>query len=242
MRVLWITLFTVLVDQVTKAVVLRSMYRGQSIPILGDWLKLTFTENPGMAFGITFGPKALVTIFSMLATALIIFYLFKVRRGYLPYRASLALILGGAVGNIIDRVFYGVILGYETFFVGRVVDFIHVNLWSGLVPDAVPFLGGMYISLFPIWNVADMAIVCGVVGILFFQRAYHRILLDEREQATAGLEEPARMPFSGPEDGVPAEVVAAAPASNDPAPGFEAAREENETSERTGSGEGSPPA
>lgn len=173
MRVLWITLFIVLIDQTSKYVVLQTMSRGQSIPILGDWLKLTFTENPGMAFGITFGPKSMVTIFAILATALIIFYLSRVRMGYLPYRASLALILGGALGNIIDRVFYGVLLGYDTFFVGKVVDFIHVNLWSGIVPDAVPLLGGMYLSLFPIWNVADMAIVCGVVGILLFQKTYH---------------------------------------------------------------------
>lgn len=190
MRVLWITIVTVLVDQLTKIIVLRTMYRGQSIPVLGDWLKLTFTENPGMAFGITFGPKALVTIFSMIATLLIIIYLFKVRHGYLPYRAGLALILGGALGNIIDRVFYGVILGYETFFVGRVVDFIHVNLWSGFIPESVPMFGGAYVSLFPIWNVADMAIVCGVVAILLFQKKYHEQLMQQR-QADDDLAEPA---------------------------------------------------
>lgn len=184
MRVLWITLFAMVVDQATKVIVLQTMHRGQSIPLIGDWLKLTFTENPGMAFGITFGPKAMVTIFSLIATALIIAYLFRVRDGYLPYRASLALILGGALGNIIDRVFYGVLLGYDTYFVGRVVDFIHVNVWNGLVPDAVPLLGGMYLSLFPIWNVADMAIVCGVVGILTFQKAYHDQLMAQ-EQAAA---------------------------------------------------------
>src|SRR5690606_34453940 len=113
MRVLWVTVFTILIDQVTKAVVLRTMYPSQSIPILGDWLKLTFTENPGMAFGITFGPKTLVPFFALFATVLITVYLSRVRQGFLPYRMSLALILGGALGNIIDRVFYGVFLGYE---------------------------------------------------------------------------------------------------------------------------------
>lgn len=183
MRVLWVTVFTILIDQVTKVVVLRTMYPSQSIPILGDWLKLTFTENPGMAFGITFGPKTLVTFFALFATVLITVYLSRVRQGFLPYRMSLALILGGALGNIIDRVFYGVFLGYETFFAGRVVDFIHVNLWTGYIPDAVPLVGGIPVSLFPIWNVADMAIVCGVVGILLFQKAYHRELLEAREAA-----------------------------------------------------------
>ena len=173
MRVLWITGVVILLDQATKLLVMRTMYLGQQIPLIGDWLKLTYTENPGMAFGITFGPPGMVTVFSVIATFLITLYLFKVRKGYLPYRASLAFILGGAVGNIIDRVFYGALFNGESLFLGRVVDFIHVNVWSGFIPDAVPLIGGTYLSLFPIWNVADMAIVCGVVGILYFQKRYH---------------------------------------------------------------------
>ncbi|MFW5955670.1 MAG: signal peptidase II [Rhodothermales bacterium] len=169
MRVIWITAAVVLIDQLTKVIVLNTMYLGQSIALIGDWLLLTFTENPGMAFGITFGPRALVTILSITATALIIGYMHTVRRAGWPYRASLALILGGALGNIIDRVFYGVLQGYDTFFVGRVVDFIHVNFWRGYVPEVVPLIGGTYVALFPIWNFADMAIVAGVVGILVFQ-------------------------------------------------------------------------
>ncbi len=173
MRILWITAAVLLVDQLTKITVLNTMYRGQSIPLIGDWLRLTFTENPGMAFGITFGPPGMVTIFSIAATLLIIYYLFRVRGVYLPYRASLALILGGALGNIIDRVFYGWMLGRAGLFQGHVVDFIHVNLWRGYIPESVPFLGGAYMALFPIWNVADMAIVAGVVGIIAFQRRFH---------------------------------------------------------------------
>ena len=173
MRVLWITAVVIVADQLSKLAVVRAMYKGQSIPVLGDWLRLTYTENPGMAFGITFGPRGMVTVFSIIATALIIAYLVSVRRGYGPYRASLALILGGALGNIIDRVFYGVLFGYDGFFTGRVVDFIHVNLWRGYVGEAVPFIGGTYVQLFPIWNVADMAIVAGVVGILIFQAKFH---------------------------------------------------------------------
>ncbi|GIV59079.1 MAG: lipoprotein signal peptidase [Rhodothermaceae bacterium] len=183
MRALWITLAVVLVDQATKIVVLNTMMRHESIPILGDWLRLTFTENPGMAFGITFGPPVLVTVFSIVATALIIFYMVKIGRAYFPYRASLALVLGGAIGNIIDRVFYGVILGYDGLFLGRVVDFIHVNLWRGYIPEAIPLVGGSYIALFPIWNVADMAIVLGVVGILVFQRTFHERLAALQGQA-----------------------------------------------------------
>lgn len=173
MRVLWLSAVVVLIDQATKYVVLQTMYLGQQIALVGDWLKFTYTENPGMAFGITFGPKAMVTVFSIIATILITMYLVKVRNGYFPYRASLGLILGGALGNIIDRVFYGVLYGDDTLFFGKVVDFIHVNVWSGFIPEVLPVIGGTYLSLFPIWNVADMAIVCGVVGILAFQKRFH---------------------------------------------------------------------
>lgn len=190
MRVLWITAVTVIIDQLAKIAVLLTMYRSQSIPVLGDWLKLTYTENPGMAFGITFGPKALVAIFSMVATLIIIIYLVRIRRVYTPYRASLALILGGALGNIVDRIFYGVILGYDSFFLGKVVDFIHIDLWKGYLPDAVPLVGGTYVALFPIWNVADMAIVCGVAGILFFQKKYHEQLASDRQQSNQAEGDP----------------------------------------------------
>jgi len=185
MRLLWIAASVVLIDQITKITVLQTMYRGQSIPLIGDWLKLTFTENPGMAFGITFGPPGMVTMFSIIATLLIIFYLYTVRKGYTPYRASLALILGGAIGNIIDRVFYASIFNDGPLFQGHVVDFIHVNVWRGYIPDAIPFFGGNYMALFPIWNVADMAIVIGVVGILLFQRKFHERMAAQQEAAKA---------------------------------------------------------
>lgn len=178
MRLLWITVFVIFIDQLTKVTVVEMMTRGQSIPVLGDWLKLTFTTNPGMAFGIEFGPTGMITIFSIVATVLIIGYLYRVRGKYAPYEMSLALILGGALGNIIDRVFYGMFFGERLmlpreFFHGQVVDFIHINVWRGYLPDAIPFFGGSYMALFPIWNVADMAIVVGVVGILFFQKKFH---------------------------------------------------------------------
>jgi signal peptidase II len=196
MRLLWISALVVGLDQLTKAAVLHFMVRQQSIPILGDWLKFTFTENPGMAFGIQFGPRGLVTFLSVGATLLVIYYMYQVRGGYTPYRASLALILGGAIGNIIDRVFYGVLLGYGDLFVGKVVDFIHVSLWRGFVPEIFPFVGGAYMELFPIWNVADMAIVLGVVGILYFQKTFHERLY-ETQAAEMGEEDPSAWKASG---------------------------------------------
>lgn len=173
MRVLWISGIVVVLDQLAKATVLEFMYRGESIPLVGDWLKFTFTENPGMAFGMKFGPDGTVTVLALLAMSLVAYYLYHVRNAYAPYRVSLGFIFGGAIGNIIDRVFYGVWLGYDGWFQGKVVDFIHVSVWKGWVPEWVPYYGGAYVDLFPIWNVADMAIVGGVVGVLFFYQVFH---------------------------------------------------------------------
>lgn len=179
MHVLWIAVVIVVIDQITKLIVLQNMYVGQSIPLIGDWLKFTFTENPGMAFGITFGPKGFVSILAVTATLLILLYLFKVRKSYSWYRISIGFILGGAFGNIIDRVFYGAIFYNNNLFTGHVVDFIHINLWRGYIPDVVPFIGGKYAAIFPIWNVADMAIVVGVIGILVFQNKFQESLMQD---------------------------------------------------------------
>ncbi len=181
MRTIWLAAVVVAVDQAAKIAVVNTMYRGQSIPVIGDWFRLTYTENPGMAFGIEFGHPGLVTVFSVAATALIIFYLLQIGTAYAPYRMSLILVLGGAVGNIVDRVLYGWILYDEPLFVGRVVDFIHFNIWRGQIPDAVPLIGGHFTALFPIWNVADMAIVVGVLGIISTQGRYHRKLVQPAE-------------------------------------------------------------
>ena len=163
-----------MLDQATKLIVRLNMDIGQlgAIDLLGDWLKFTYTENPGMAFGITFGPAGLITIFSLLAAAMITVYMFRVRTGYLPYTVSLACILGGALGNIIDRLFYGIVFDYAPFFQGRVVDFIHFDIWQGRLPSSVPLIGDVYLSLFPIFNVADIGIVGGVIGILIFQKKF----------------------------------------------------------------------
>ncbi len=208
MRTLWITFVIIVIDQITKQVVLRTMFVGESIPLIGDWLRFTFTENPGMAFGITFGPRGTVTFLSIAATALICVYLFRVRTLYLPYRMSIACILGGALGNIIDRVFYGMLFNDAPLFAGKVVDFIHVNIWRGYLPESLPLVGGKYTALFPIWNVADMAIVVGVVGILFFQNRFQaeltELLAGSDEAPTAPGVSSGAAPDAG-ENGGPAE-------------------------------------
>lgn len=216
MRVLWLSAVVVALDQATKAAVLQFMATpagvSRSIPLAGDWLRLTFTENPGMAFGITIGPPGTVTILALIATCLVGLYIYRVRTGYAPYLWSLGLIFGGAVGNIIDRVFYGVLLDYGTWFTGHVVDFIHVNVWRGFIPEVVPLIGGSYMELFPIWNVADMSIVIGVVGVLLFHHTFHERRLaaqqsDEDDAAEAGApaDDEVEWPASSTTDGVPPE-------------------------------------
>ncbi len=174
MRLFWIVAGVLALDQATKFLVRLNMTQGYfgAIDLVGNWLKFTYTENPGMAFGINFGPPGLITGFSVVAAFMITVYVFRVRKGYLPYTASLACILGGAIGNNIDRLFYGLIFDYAPFFQGRVVDFIHFDIWQGRVPSAFPIIGDSYMAFFPIFNVADIGIVGGVIGILIFQKKF----------------------------------------------------------------------
>ncbi len=174
MRLLWIAAGVLVLDQASKVIVRLNMDQGHlgAINLVADWLKFTHTENPGMAFGINFGPPGLITGFSIIAAGLITVYMIRVMDGYLPYTASLACILGGAIGNIIDRLFYGIIFDYAPFFQGRVVDFIHFDIWYGRIPAAIPIIGDSYFSFFPIFNVADIGIVGGVIGILLFQKKF----------------------------------------------------------------------
>ena len=176
---MWLAVSIIAIDQITKAIVRSRMRLGESIPILGDWFKLTFTENPGMAFGIQFGSPLVVTGLAVVATVLIVLYLRVVRTDSIGYTLSLALILGGAIGNIIDRILFAVVYGYGGLFEGQVVDFIHFDLWSGRISESIPLFGGNYVAMFPIWNVADMSIVVGVVLVIIFQR----VMQSSSEQA-----------------------------------------------------------
>jgi len=214
MRLVWIALSVLVLDQVTKIVVRINMGTTgprESIGVLGDWLKLTYTENPGMAFGIMPGSTSVVTACSVIATILIIVYLLRVRKGYAPYTMCLAAILGGAIGNIVDRLFYGLIFEYGPFFEGRVVDFIHFNIWSGLVPGDIPLIGGEYLALFPIFNVADIAICGGVAGVLIFQKQFHLRRLAEGEAAANAEVEAANAKSDRSAAGGPAFAAEEAP-------------------------------
>ncbi len=176
MRVLYVTGVIVLIDQAAKLFVKGfdipflhlfrlGMQPGASLPVIGDFLRITFIENPGMAFGIDVGGKLFLTIFSIAASIGIFVYLFKIRQEALIIRLALALILGGAIGNLIDRVFYGVIFGEGSLFYGKVVDFIDVDFFN------IDFLG-YHINRFPVFNVADSSVSIGVVLLLLFHKRF----------------------------------------------------------------------
>lgn len=204
MRVLYLTGIVVLLDQVAKLLVkgfdipFLNLYHagialGASYLIVGDFLRLTFIENPGMAFGIDVGGKLFLTIFSIFASIGIFIYLYKIRGEAFVIRLALAMILGGAVGNLIDRVFYGVIFGEGPLFYGKVVDFIDVDFFN------IDFMG-YHLSRFPVFNVADSSVSVGVVMLLVFHRRF-----TESEQADRSLEQSVPTP-----DGLPS------PASTSP--------------------------
>lgn len=178
MRVLYLTVFVVIFDQLTKVLVkginipflnldLSGMRYGQSFNIIGEFVKFTFVENPGMAFGIDVGEtsKLFLSLFSVIASIGILIYLFKLKDEKLILRLALALILGGAIGNMIDRTFYGLFYGYAPIFYGRVVDFINVDFFDFSI------FGRTY-ERWPIFNIADSAVTVGVILLLIFQKPH----------------------------------------------------------------------
>ncbi|MHB1050758.1 MAG: signal peptidase II [Bacteroidota bacterium] len=185
MRVLYVTACIIVADQITKfwvkgidipvlGISIQGMALGSSFPVLGDFLRITFIENPGMAFGIEIGGKIFLTLFSIVASIGILFYLYLMRKENLTFRLSLSFILGGAVGNLIDRVFYGVVYGEGTLFHGKVVDFIDVDFFN-------IDLWGFHLSRFWVFNIADASVTIGVLIMLLFHRSF---LLEEKEIPT----------------------------------------------------------
>ncbi len=191
-----VLIFLVLIiDQSIKIWIKTHLYLGEEIPVFGDWFIIHFTENNGMAFGLELGTeygKLILSLFRMLAVGAIGWILFtfprdQVSKGLL---ACVALIFAGAVGNIIDSVFYGVIFndsyaqlatmfppegGYASLLHGRVVDMLYFPIIKGFVPDWVPIWGGEYFVFFrPVFNIADSAITVGVISIILFHRDFFK--------------------------------------------------------------------
>jgi len=177
LKVLYTTLIVIIIDQVSKFLVkggtipilnikANGMDYGQSINVIGDFFKITFVENPGLAFGIDVSnsSKLILSIFSLLASIGIFYYLYKSRNQKFIVRFALALILGGAIGNLIDRAFYGLIYGYAPLFYGRVVDFFNVDFFDFTI------FGRTY-DRWPIFNIADASVSIGVVLLIIFHKS-----------------------------------------------------------------------
>lgn len=192
-----IALVVIVLDQTTKLLVWKYMYLHQEVNVIGEWFKLHYLLNPGMAFGIKwqseFGKMAL-TLFRIAAMFGIGYYLYMmVKRGaHRGFLLSMALILGGAIGNVIDSTFYGVFLNNAPldspykWFHGQVIDMLFFPIFNFYWPEWVPVWGGENFVFFsPVFNIADSSIFLGVVSILIFQRRFFR----EKDQVEASVTE-----------------------------------------------------
>ena len=172
MKVLFISGLIILLDQFSKLYVKgfsipflkinhAGMFQGQQISLIDNLFNITYIENPGIAFGINFGPdfKLLTSLFTLVAAILLLYYLFRIKEKPAVMRISVALILGGAAGNLIDRIFYGMLFGYARMFHGKVVDFFDIRVFNLILFDRTV---GNYV-----FNIADMAVTTGVVMLLF---------------------------------------------------------------------------
>jgi signal peptidase II len=166
----------IIIDQWTKLYIKNHFYIGEEIAVIGNWFKLHFTENYGMAFGIEFGGKlgkVLLTLFRIIFVGGILWYILDLlkKNAGTTYVLAWTMIAAGAIGNIIDSVFFGVLFQYDTWFHGRVVDMFYFPLFQTTIPGWFPFWAGEEFEFFrPVFNIADAAISVGFVLILLFQK------------------------------------------------------------------------
>lgn len=169
--VLFLPVIIVLVlDQITKQWV-RTNPELHRVDVIEGWLAFNFTKNPGMAMGMDWLSTPMISIVAIIATIAILTYiLFTIREANFGYLLCMGLILGGAVGNIADRIFMARVGGYGGVLDGHVVDFIHFNLTIGDTP------------VFPyIFNVADIAITTSIIAMLVFHK---KIMPDQSEETS----------------------------------------------------------
>jgi signal peptidase II len=182
-------IIAIILDQVIKIYVKTHFVLGEEV-VFFDWFRIHFTENNGMAMGFEFGGKAgklFLTVFRLVAVSAIIYWLMgaiksKVHNAVI---VAISLIFSGAVGNIIDSVFYGVIFDtsngkvatlfadkpYGDLFYGKVVDMFYFPLWQGVLPEWIPFVGGEFFTFFQyIFNPADAFISVGVALLFIFSK------------------------------------------------------------------------
>lgn len=181
-----IILLTLILDQVIKIIVKTNFYYGESVCVT-DWFYFTFVENMGMAFGMQVMPKLVQTMMRLVFSGFILWYIILLvktnfKNGYI---ICVSLIFAGAIGNVLDSIFYGVIFsestytdvatfvpvgeGYADWFYGKVVDMFYFPLLEFDWPSWMPFIGGKHFIFFsPVFNFADAAISGGTIALLIF--------------------------------------------------------------------------
>lgn len=187
--VIFLVLF---LDQLLKFYIKTHFYYGESVSVFGNWFKLSFIENPGMAFGMEFGGrsgKIFLSVFRVIACCAIIYYIYTlIKKNASKFLLIVvALVFAGAFGNIIDSLFYGIIFskstfvdiatvfpaegGYSSFLHGRVVDMLYFPLFTIHLPSWVPFWGGTDFNFFePVFNIADASITVAMFILIIFQK------------------------------------------------------------------------
>lgn len=188
-----------LIDQIIKIEVKTNMTLGEAKRVT-DWFYIEFIENNGMAYGMKFINKLVLSLFRLFAIGFIGYYLAKIIKkdvAPLGYIVLIAMVLAGAAGNLIDCLFYGLILdastpftvsqfvpfgeGYSTFLHGKVVDMFYFPIIQTTWPEWVPYFGGSeYVFFSPVFNFADACISVGVVALLLFYRKQLEVLFSNK--------------------------------------------------------------
>lgn len=194
-KIILLVITLLIIDQVVKIWIKTHMTLDQSFTIFPNWFFIRFIENPGAAFGLAFGGdygKVILSLFRIAAIAVLGYYinrLVKKKKTPVGVEVGLALILAGAIGNVIDSTFYGILFsestytqvatflpeggGYASMLHGKVVDMLYFPLIHGTFPEWLPWMGGEdFIFFSPIFNLADAYISVGVIYMLLFQRKY----------------------------------------------------------------------
>ena len=202
-KAIFLVVLILILDQVLKIWIKTHMMIGQENRVLGNWFIIHFTENNGMAFGMEFGGKIgkiFLSIFRIAAIIGIGWYLNKLiqQKAKSGLILSVALILAGAIGNILDSMFYGLIFnesygqisslfppegGYSTFLYGKVVDMLYFPIIHGQYPHWIPLLGSQDFLFFrPVFNLADSSITIGVLIILIFQKKLFEVKPEQQKE------------------------------------------------------------
>ncbi len=188
-----------LIDQIIKIEVKTNMTLGEAKRVT-DWFYIEFIENNGMAYGMKFINKIVLSLFRLFAIGFIGYYLAKIIKkdvAPLGYIVLIAMVLAGAAGNLIDCLFYGLIFdastpftvsqfvpfgeGYSTFLHGKVVDMFYFPIIQTTWPEWVPYFGGSeYVFFSPVFNFADACISVGVVALLLFYRKQLEVLFSNK--------------------------------------------------------------